>query len=514
MTPDGAGVLAENVEAGARQLLLVRHPNDPADPFREVKAVPEAEPETAKNCTASRARRCSRRWMKAPAPASSWSRSVNTAAESKNTSCAGAAKGRMDEREDRSAQLGGQQIRILGIGASSPTNAWLLAQVSSEQVALFQRRLEGGEEVWQSVALKSGGTPRRTHHRRGRTILTVPGAVHERVQTQVLTVTSQGVWIDGERPEVRASTTLFYRPESGGSGPAMTSWCNLEQAPPSAPACQHSLPLALPAGASRSIAWANGSTPYGERVITGFSEGVSLRLEGESFTTVLGLGGSGSHDQGGTYGAAFSNPREGWLGNYRLPVHLTLEPSSSRLSRWPVSFRHALTAAAAAPGQAVGSPSPAKHSRSATSERWRATRPARAGCRKAFWAPEGLRQTPRLRAVASPRHPGGSTPSGGPRPDVAVARGNGPVGTGPGRAIDFRGNLPSGLHRSERPRPRVCRRRERRAARLRQDLDPGSVSGGIAVPTLHIGEMHMGQRVILVDRLRRLRSDRGLPGPA
>ena len=292
MTPDGAGVLAGSVEAGARQLLLVRQPNNPADPFREVKAVPEAELEHGEKLYG-----LTRAPLLAPLDEGSSTGVLLVPVREHGSGVEEHVLHWSSEKEEWTSERievpssAGSEFRILGIGASSPTNAWLLAQVSSEQVALFQRRLEGGEEVWQSVALKSGGTPGEPITVAGEPF-TVPGAVHERVQTQVLTVTSQGVWIDGERPEVRASTTLFYRPESGGSGPAMTSWCNLEQAPPSAPACQHSLPLALPAGASRSIAWANGSTPYGERVITGFSEGVSLRLEGESFTTVLGLGGS------------------------------------------------------------------------------------------------------------------------------------------------------------------------------------------------------------------------------
>ncbi len=90
------------------------------------------------------------------------------------------------------------------------------------------------------------------------------------------------------------------------------------------------LPEALPNGPSRSFAWANASsaTPYGERVITGLGEGVSLRLEGTEFKRVLALGGSEPpNDVGGTLGAAFSSAREGWLGNDALPVHLTLDPA-------------------------------------------------------------------------------------------------------------------------------------------------------------------------------------------
>ena len=57
---------------------------------------------------------------------------------------------------------------------------------------------------------------------------------------------------------------------------------------------------------------------YGERVITGLGEGVTLRLEGDSFKRVLALGGSEAPDDaGGEFGAAFSSAREGWLGQRR-----------------------------------------------------------------------------------------------------------------------------------------------------------------------------------------------------
>ena len=50
-------------------------------------------------------------------------------------------------------------------------------------------------------------------------------------------------------------------------------------------------------------------------MIAGLGEGVSLRLEEDSFKRVLALGGSHPpNDPGGTFGAAFSSAREGWLG--------------------------------------------------------------------------------------------------------------------------------------------------------------------------------------------------------
>ena len=61
------------------------------------------------------------------------------------------------------------------------------------------------------------------------------------VTAQLLTVTSGGVWIDGERGDIKRgvveappSTTLFFKPEgSDSAGRVQASWCWL---PPSAPA--------------------------------------------------------------------------------------------------------------------------------------------------------------------------------------------------------------------------------------------------------------------------------------
>ncbi len=254
------------------------------------------------------------------------------------------------------------EFHVIGIGASSPSNAWLAGELSSGAVALFRRSLSGeGTPTWQAVAPAPGFKPGEPlsvdpHGSEPGEPFAVPGSPN--ILSQVITVTADGVWIDGQRTDARVSTTMFFKPE-GDSGAAATksasiaSWCP----PPSgAPACEHELPEGLPVGTTRSIAWASGSGPFGDRVITGLSEGVSLRLDGTSFTRVLALGASSSpNDVGGTYGAAFSNPREGWLGQATLPVHLTLEPQPSRLAPWPVSFRHTLVAVAPQPGVPVGS---------------------------------------------------------------------------------------------------------------------------------------------------------------
>jgi hypothetical protein len=244
------------------------------------------------------------------------------------------------------------EFHVVAIAATSPSNAWLLGELSSGGYALFRRHLNGEVASWKDVAPAPGaepGTALTVPIQGGTAPYTAPAAPN--TLAQILTVTSEGVWIDGQRTDAHASTTMFFKPEGESGAAAITSWCLV---PSTTTGCDFELPESLPSTASRSFAWASGGQ-FGERVITGFAEGVSLRLEGTEFKRVLALGSSTApSDLGGTYGAAFSNAREGWLGQSGLPVHLTLEPTPSRLAPWPVAFRHTLVAVAPQPEAAVG----------------------------------------------------------------------------------------------------------------------------------------------------------------
>lgn len=297
---------------------------------------------------------------------------------------------------------------VLAIGASSPSNAWLLAQLSSAYspgaVALFRRHLgEGGKvATWRPVALIPGSGDKEAHPLTlDEKPFTVRGTgAPPRVKAQVLTVTGEGVWIDGERADVQASATMLFKPEGEGGGRVLAGWCKIPAgAPAGTPPCDHELPEVLPTGPSRSIAWANPTTPegVGERVITGLPNGISLRLEGTSFRRVLALGG----EVGASYGAAFSNPREGWLGQQALPVHLTSNPVASRLKSWPVSFRHTLLAIAPQPGAPVGSLS---SEALAVGDQGEVARyePGKGWMPESLLGAGGRFETPRLRAVAWP----------------------------------------------------------------------------------------------------------------
>jgi hypothetical protein len=300
---------------------------------------------------------------------------------------------------------GAEEFQTLAISASSPTNAWLLARISSQgAIGLFHRELaKGGESAkWQPVATKPGGEPGEA--------LSVPTAEGEpkdftvaaRTQSQLLTAVGEGVWIDGLRADVEASTTMYYKPEGSNY---LTSWCRVPVGSPAAtPACENELPEDLPIEGVRSFAWP-GAGKFGERVITGFRDGVSLRLEGATFKRVLALGASAGHkgqeDVGGAFGSAFSEPKEGWLGQEQLPVHLTLDPIPSRLAPWPVSFRRALLALAPAPDAPAGELS---SEAVAVGDRGEVAR-YKAGegwLPESLLSPGGAREKPRLRAVAWP----------------------------------------------------------------------------------------------------------------
>ena len=167
-------------------------------------------------------------------------------------------------------------FRVLALEAASPQNAWLLGQLASGAgypegaVALFRRVEEGGSWVWKPVALAPGGGDGEAHP------LYVPVAGGEQVpfeihgsgapptvEGQVLTVTDEGVWIDGDRGDLAgtgASTTLYFKAQGSDGGTLQASWC---LPPPSTPsACTYELPQALPRTAMRSLAWAGGG-PYG-----------------------------------------------------------------------------------------------------------------------------------------------------------------------------------------------------------------------------------------------------------
>ena len=275
-----------------------------------------------------------------------------------------------------------KEFNLLAIAASGPENAWLLARLSkaygSGAVALFRRVKDAtGEETgsektgdgysWKQVEVEvggaaqlqlgvpvSGGGPAKAFR--------ISGAENPSpitVESQLLTVTSEGLWVDGVRADVEHQqpfTTMYLRPQ-GERAVIEGSWC---KAPAGAPACLETLPQEPPQQYGRSIAWSPsaagaGSSPYGARIISGLAEGVTLRLkQSGEFAPVRSIGGGSSPEAvpGQLYGAAFSSPNEGWLG-FQPPVHLSNAAEPYGFEYWPVATRHPLVAIAPEPGAPV-----------------------------------------------------------------------------------------------------------------------------------------------------------------
>ena len=369
VAPTGAAVLIgaaeiedEQGEPVTQKVLLLHQPNSPASPFKQVPPVPTSGEHPLMKASGETLFTASRAPLVAALDEQGHAGALVVPVL---TGASGAETGVLHwdgsswTREPIQLPAGAGEesgLRVLAIGASSPQNAWLLVQLSpaSDRLALYRRSLSapGGPE-WVPVAAEAGQTPGEPLTVDG-SPFTVFGAGEPPVErAQILTVTEDGVWVDGERTDAATPTTLYFKPEGETQhGQILASWCNV---PEGFTRCTEQLPDTLPSGSSRSFAWAAPGTPYGERVITGLDEGVVLSLQGGVFQRIPTLGGSEApNDVGGTLGAAFTSADEGWLGNETLPVHLTPTPLASRLSPWPVPFRHALTAIAPQPGAPVG----------------------------------------------------------------------------------------------------------------------------------------------------------------
>ncbi|HTA05583.1 MAG TPA: hypothetical protein VK774_04405, partial [Solirubrobacteraceae bacterium] len=410
MTAAGSGVLlgtvpAEAGEASAtRQVLLVR---SPGGSFQETAPLP-AEGETALKPGFSLFASSKRAPLAAPLDEPGGHAGAFVVPVSSSGGVEGSVlhwDGAGEKWTSEPIELpesSNTEFQVVGIGASSAANAWLLARLASGEFALFRRHPNApGGPNWQPVAPAPGAKPGEP--------LKVPvqGAEAETISipnapnnlAQVLTVTDEGVWIDGERRGAHTSTTLFFKPQGESGSASITSWCTPHAG---APACNFELPESLPISALRSYAWSDSSTQFGDRVITGLPEGIALRLEGSEFKRVLALGSSPApNDVGGTYGAAFSSPREGWLGQEGLPVHLSVEPVVNRLQPWPVSFRHALVSVAPQPGAPIGSLS---SEALAVGDRGEVARysPGKGWLPESLLGTGGRHATPVLRSVAWP----------------------------------------------------------------------------------------------------------------
>jgi hypothetical protein len=295
--------------------------------------------------------------------------------------------------------------------ASAPTNCWLLAAYKSEpsvgspnRLALFRRFASAGEpskHVWRQQAVAGGLLGEQSSS----TSATALGR-----GAQMLTVTSQGVWVDFEAQVNGSTVQASELVTPAGEGLATAGkWCY----PPIASVCPQSLGAALPTPYERSpyesFAWSGAGEDPGTRIITGLPDGAMLELSGGRFTYTVGAGGQVE----GLGGAAFDSPREGWVAEGHTGIsggggqgqaqviHITPQPQGDQLREEPVPFRHPLLALAQAPGSTPGDPGAqalavglqGQIARYTPGEGWRP---------EALYDEAGKVQTPTLRGVAWP----------------------------------------------------------------------------------------------------------------
>ncbi len=269
---------------------------------------------------------------------------------------------------------------VLAVAASSPGNAWLLAQPggAAAPAVLYQRTTQtDGSVVWveqhPATWLLGSGT--------------VPGGGVPQVHP-TLTVTSQGVWVDASAGATDATTLIAASADHSVLG----LWCH----PQANCAGAGSLGGALPANETSS-AWPTTGGGVGTRIIGGLPNGALLRLtESGDFSYTVGAGGAAASS------AAFVSPAEGWLGvGGEQLIHVTTAPTPQALSTWSVPFRRPLLAIATAPGTTVGAAGAqalavgdqGAIARYAPGQGWRP---------EYLYSSSGVRQTPRLRGVAWP----------------------------------------------------------------------------------------------------------------
>jgi hypothetical protein len=276
------------------------------------------------------------------------------------------------------------KLSIDAIAASSPQNAWLLASGSGE-LKLFERTIVAGSgpPVWvqsQPASWAPSGD-----------------SVSARTSGQMLTVTSQGVWVDAvlhvpAMPKADLSLLL----DASSPSTVLGTWCY-----PQAACGQGTLGAPLPEEYA-SFAWPSASG-LGTRIITGLAGGALLRFQGGSeFQYITGGGGNASPD------AAFASPEEGWVaGGGRDGAQLervTASPESPALGRqqaWPLPFRRPLLAIAPQPGSTPGDPNAQAL---AVGDQGQIARyvPGEGWTPEFLYNVAGVVQTPRLRGVAWP----------------------------------------------------------------------------------------------------------------
>ncbi len=289
---------------------------------------------------------------------------------------------------------------IAALAGSSPQNLWLLGRASQESglgIMLFKRVVNGsGEGRWEPVELGASlfaqaATPAQN----------VSGVAPLPTPAQALTVSDQGVWIDGNLQAPGGGSdgydfTLYY---DIAQAKVTASWCDA-QATGTEALCTHPFGARFGRLAGyRSFAF--DGPGFGSRIVTNplqpggedsTNMGSYLSLEGTTFQRMPGASADNAP------GGAFYSPGDGWLEG---PVQITGQPLPQRLAGWPVSARAPFTAVAPAPGTAPGDPAAQALVVGADGAVARYT-PGQGWQREFLLSSSGAVSSPTLRAVAWP----------------------------------------------------------------------------------------------------------------
>lgn len=260
------------------------------------------------------------------------------------------------KREDVEIPAGSESdFEIVALDAAGAGDAWLLARTAGslgDGVRLFERVADGSAHTWR---LRPLGDSR--FERASDAALELDGVgVLAQGRTDPLTVTADGVWIDGglrhgatpgdpDDPGFAAHFTIYF----DQSAQRLTgTWCDVPL--PVGSLCDGQLPTAFSTGVGyQSIAWPGSG--HGTRIVSNpidaagsdaSNRGTYLKFSDERFTRMPGAGGNENRS------AAFSSADAGWLEGL---TEITGRAKPDRLAGWPLTVRTPLYAVTPEPGK-------------------------------------------------------------------------------------------------------------------------------------------------------------------
>ncbi len=241
-------------------------------------------------------------------------------------------------------------FKIVALDATGADNAWMIAEAPGRGMLLMRREAVGEAGIWRERSLGRAEFEARETPALG--VSEVRSTFGKAIAgTDPLTVTDDGVWLDGlfDHGGTRRSFTLYY----DIAGVRVTgSWCD---AP--ADACDFTLGIEFSAGSGSAYGYRSQAWPgegFGTRVISNprvpggdesTNRGTYARLEGERFVRMPGAGFENR------VSLAMTSSERGWNGTNTWIGAPSFEPT---LTQWSVGVRTPLTDVAAEPGLPAG----------------------------------------------------------------------------------------------------------------------------------------------------------------